>query len=191
MASRVAEHKSRGVPEDQDPRTAKTRGAITSAFFQLLARRPYGRIRVSDITRKAQVGRATFYAHFASKDALLKSELDRVIVPMLVASHGNTRGIDCTRLFAHILQGRTLYGSVMAGSTRVITERLVQDALEARVRALIAAGVVAAPETAVFVPRFVASTILALLAWSLEQAASPTPASLQDAFRSLVGGAIA
>jgi len=62
--------------------------------------------------------------------------------------------------------------------------------LEARVGAILAARGQQVPPAAGFVPRFVASTILTLLAWSLEQPTSPAPSDLQDAFRSLVGGAI-
>ncbi|MEO7916531.1 MAG: helix-turn-helix domain-containing protein, partial [Dokdonella sp.] len=140
---------------------------ITRAFFELLVRRPYYRIRVSDITRKARVGRATFYAHFASKDALLEAELNRVVVPMLVVCHGGRCLIDCTMLFAHVQHGRELYRSLMAGSTRVITERLVQDAFEMRVGSILTAHGEAITPAVEFVPRFVASTILTLLAWSL------------------------
>jgi AcrR family transcriptional regulator len=72
---RVAIQKSRSVAEVVDPRVEKTRASIASAFTGLLMRRSYDRIRVSAITRKAAVGRATFYAHFATKDALLQGEL--------------------------------------------------------------------------------------------------------------------
>ena len=183
-------HKPRSVSKAPDPRSERTRGLITSAFVELLGRRGYDRIRVSDITRKAHVGRATFYAHFASKDALLKSELNRVVVPMLVARHEDRCLIDCTMLFAHIQRGRALYRSVMAGSTRVITERLVQDVLEARVGSILAARRAAIPPTEEFVPRFVASTILTLLAWSLEKPTSAAASELQGTFQSLVGGAM-
>jgi len=40
-------------------------------------------------------------------------------------------------------------------------------------------------------PRFAAGTLLALIAWSLEQAAAPSPADLQRAYRTLVGRALA
>jgi AcrR family transcriptional regulator len=183
-------HKPRCVSKAPDPRSERTRGLITRAFFDLLGRRGYDRIRVSDITRKAHVGRATFYAHFASKDALLKSELNRVVVPMLVARHGDRCHIDCTMLFAHIQHSRDLYRSVMAGSTRVITERLVQDVLEARIGAILAARGEATPPAEEFVPRFVASTILTLLAWSLEQSVSRAPSELQDTFQLLTASAM-
>jgi hypothetical protein len=56
-------------------------------------------------------------------------------------------------------------------------------------RALAARGS-ASRTTSGFAARFVASTLLTLLAWSLEQAAPPTPAELQITFRLLVGRAL-
>jgi AcrR family transcriptional regulator len=189
--SRVAKQKSQSVAQNADPRVEKTRALITASFVALLSRRSYDRIRVSDITRKARVGRATFYAHFASKDALLEAELARVVLPMLAELPEDSCLVDCTMLFAHLQRTRDIYRSLTGGSTRVVTERIVQDALEARINAILAARSEAGPSAPAFAPRFVASTLLTLIAWSLEQPAAPTPAALQDTFRSLVGRALA
>jgi AcrR family transcriptional regulator len=189
--SRVAKQKSQSVAQNADPRAEKTRVLITASFIALLGRRSYDRIRVSDITRKARIGRATFYAHFASKDALLVSELARVVLPMLAEMPEDSCLIDCTRLFAHVQHARDVYRSLTRGSTRVVTERIIQDALEARIGAILASRGNAGRAAPGFAPRFVASTLLTLLAWSLEQPAPPPPADLQNTFRSLVGRALA
>jgi AcrR family transcriptional regulator len=189
--SRVAKQKSQSVAHHVDPRAEKTRILITGSFVALLGRRSYDRIRVSDITRKAHVGRATFYAHFASKEALLAAELRRIVLPMLANLPDDACLVDCTRLFAHVQNARAVYRSLMSGTTQFVTERLVQDALEARIRAIIAARTDAGPTTPEFAPRFVASILLTLIAWSLEQSTTPTPAALQHTFRSLVGRALA
>src|SRR5450755_3726324 len=97
---RVAKQKSESVSQSADPRAEKTRALITSSFVALLSRRSYERIRVSDITRKARIGRATFYAHFASKHALLEAEVARVVLPMLAPDDRCL--VDCTMLFAHV-----------------------------------------------------------------------------------------
>ena len=155
----------------------------------LLSRRSYERIRVSDITRKARIGRATFYAHFASKNALLEAEIARVVLPMLAADDRCL--VDCTMLFAHVHHARDIYRSLMGGKTQVVTERLIQDALEIRINEMLVAHLKWKTLTAEFVPRFVASTLLTLLAWSLEQPTPPSPAALQAMFQSLVGRALA
>lgn len=55
-----------------DRRQKKTREAIFRAFTELLSKKHYSQITVGEIIERADVGRATFYAHFETKDFLLK-----------------------------------------------------------------------------------------------------------------------
>ena len=68
-----------------DRRQRKSREAIFSALVALLSKKEFSRITVGEIIEEADVGRATFYAHFETKDSLLE-EL-------------------CRELFCHILDG--------------------------------------------------------------------------------------
>ena len=56
-----------------DRRKRKTREAIFAAFINLLSQKEYAHITVGEIIECADVGRATFYAHFETKDYLLKA----------------------------------------------------------------------------------------------------------------------
>ncbi len=56
-----------------DRRQRKTRAAIFDAFTFLLSRKTYDRITIQEIITQADVGRTTFYAHFDTKEDLLKA----------------------------------------------------------------------------------------------------------------------
>lgn len=55
-----------------DRRQRKSREAIFRAFEELLKKRDFAHITVGEIIERADVGRATFYAHFETKEFLLK-----------------------------------------------------------------------------------------------------------------------
>lgn len=55
-----------------DRRQRKTRESIFKAFILLLSKKNFNKITVEQIIEQADVGRATFYAHFETKDYLLK-----------------------------------------------------------------------------------------------------------------------
>ncbi|MBQ3151460.1 MAG: TetR/AcrR family transcriptional regulator [Clostridia bacterium] len=93
-----------------DRRQRKTREAIFNAFTGLLAKKDFAAITVGEIIEKADVGRATFYAHFETKDYLLKElneELFCHVFDSMMDSAVNHRHIfDCKEsdsLFLHLL----------------------------------------------------------------------------------------
>jgi AcrR family transcriptional regulator len=57
--------------EKLDPRVKRTRALILEAFEGLLAEKNFESVSVQDVTDRAQINRATFYAHFEDKYKLL------------------------------------------------------------------------------------------------------------------------
>jgi chorismate synthase len=104
-----------------DRRQRKTKDAIFKAFIQLLSKKSYNNITVGEIIDLANVGRATFYAHFETKDFLLKElcvELfDHVFNANKSESANNLNIFNCEdkdgvflHLFKHIKKNGTLTG---------------------------------------------------------------------------------
>src|ERR1700688_2851055 len=73
--------------EKLDPRIRRTRQLLQDALRNLLTQKEFDKISVQDITEAATVNRATFYAHYEDKFALL-GELIRVTFFDLLAQRG-------------------------------------------------------------------------------------------------------
>ena len=63
-------------PRRPDRRIQRTRALLQDALVASIISKGYEETTVQDIIDRANVGRATFYAHFADKDALLLSRLE-------------------------------------------------------------------------------------------------------------------
>ena len=94
-----------------DRRQRKTRESIFKAFIELLSQKDFSHITVGEIIERADVGRATFYAHFETKDFLLK-ELCEELFCHIFDAESNERSkhrhiFDCNApdsVFLHLFQ---------------------------------------------------------------------------------------
>jgi AcrR family transcriptional regulator len=75
-----------------DRRQRKTREAIFHAFTELLSKKDFSRITVGEIIERADVGRATFYSHFETKDFLLKEFCEELFCHIVDVANGEENG---------------------------------------------------------------------------------------------------
>ena len=94
-----------------DRRQKKTREAIFRAFTSLLSKKQYHQITVQDILDTADVGRTTFYAHFETKEYLLRdlcAELFGHVIDTALGTQTTACPYDCgspdDSAFLHLLR---------------------------------------------------------------------------------------
>ena len=97
--------------EKMDRRQKKSRLAIFKAFTELLSKREFNQITVGEIIDRADVGRATFYAHFETKDYLLKELCEELFCHVFdatkVGDEHHKHIFDCDEhgsVFLHLLK---------------------------------------------------------------------------------------
>lgn len=93
-----------------DRRQLKTREAVFQALARLLKKKSFANITVQEIIDEANVGRTTFYAHFETKDHLLKAMCESIFDHVLAEhqekeeSHDfSVRERSISELLEHIL----------------------------------------------------------------------------------------
>src|SRR5690606_1863878 len=74
------------VAHRSDPRTIRTRASLVEALRSLLHEKPFHDVTVKDIAARAAVHRATFYAHFDDKHAMV-GDLFRERFAALLGDH--------------------------------------------------------------------------------------------------------
>src|ERR1700758_4338463 len=85
-----------------DPRVRRTRDLLLGALRKLLDQKRFDDITVQDITEAATLNRATFYAHYPDKFALL-GELIRVSFLQLLAQRNVSFDGTCSTAFHPII----------------------------------------------------------------------------------------
>lgn len=182
-----------------DRRQQKTREAIFGAFSSLLSQKNYSKITVQEIIDEANVGRTTFYAHFETKDDLLKglcSELfEHIIDAALDRTH--THGLYSSSeaphsVFLHLLQHlqenhRNILGLLSCESNDLFL-RYFKNSLSRLIRRYIdnypCVQVRSVPED--FLVNHISVTFVEMVLWWLNNQRKQTPEELEGYFLAVI-----
>ncbi|HKA60451.1 MAG TPA: helix-turn-helix domain-containing protein [Gemmatimonadales bacterium] len=166
-----------------DRRAEKTERSLRDALHALIGEKPYERISVREILGRARVGRTTFYAHFRSKDELLRNGLDDVIgfsAPRSILSFSRP-------IFEHHARHRARAGARLTARAQARLHRRLQGLLEDIIvqRLHLNEGRRSSTMPARLVAQWVAATFIVVLNWWIESGAALSPAEVDGVFRAL------
>jgi AcrR family transcriptional regulator len=107
----------------RDRRVARTHRLLREALLSLAKERGWDEVTVQDVCERADVGRSTFYLHFADKEELLVSGFDDLRKEMRerAAARGGPMGFTLA-----LLEHTTQYEWVLRALTGTRTAQVVQ-----------------------------------------------------------------
>ena len=178
-----------------DRRVRKTREAIQNALLALIAEKGFEAIVVEDIIQRADIGRSTFYTHFADKEDALRSRLEELrswIQHVCASSLRPGSPFPFTiELLRHADSFRPVYRSLMGRQSAALVLRWFADLVADLVRAELAPKFTSPRALTQFEPtvQFTVGAFMSLTTWWLE-APSPCPPEELDASFSVLAGAV-
>ncbi|MBU9722818.1 MULTISPECIES: TetR/AcrR family transcriptional regulator [Bacillaceae] len=183
-----------------DRRVMKTRQAIHEALISLMEEKKYNKITIQDIIDRANVGRSTFYAHYATKDELLFSNvedsleiLNQYIKSYIEHDEDKPGLISVVELFEHIKEHRkTIKGLFKEEGTDLFFEKVEaywNENIEEYIKSKLPRG--QEPKVPIeILTMHISSTIINLLKWWVYNNMSYTPTQMEQYFRNLVNPCI-
>lgn len=185
-----------------DRRQQKTRAAIFRAFTTLLNRRNLSSITVQDIIDEANIGRSTFYAHFETRDELLRqmcqelfdhiigTAMDKQDTHSLYTCANAPHSVVC-HILQHLQENDNNILTLLSCESSPIFLRYFKSGMEQLV------GSQLLPEYITSVPReflinHIAGSFVEMVQWWLDGGRVQTPQELDEYFRAvtepIIGG---
>jgi AcrR family transcriptional regulator len=176
-----------------DRRVARSRTALADALVALIGRKSYDEITVEDILTEADVGRATFYAHFTSKDDLLRRSLDRLRALLVAAFEGASSApfplhpewSPSRTLFEHVAQFSDVQSALDGGRGGAIVWAAFEGAIAGFLRSALPAELrMGLPRELVI--RDMVARVTTVLRWWLEDKPALTARQAHEQFELLL-----
>lgn len=184
-----------------DRRQRKTRNAIFNALILLLSKKSFDKITVEEIIQKADVGRATFYTHFETKDYLLKGLCAELFDHIFEVEHSNTNEkslIFCCNtpntvfihLFEHFKKNDNNICKLLSCENRELFLQYFRPQLQTLIENHLDYFTVSKPYNIPqsFWINHLTSTFIETLKWWIENGVKESPEIISEYFVSVVSG---
>ena len=184
------------MPKRSDRRVERTQRLIRGALLSLIQEKGFEAVTVQEIIDRANVGRATSYAHFDNKDDLLASGFDDLRASLKARQReALSRGRHLEdrmfafshEIFAHTNEYREVFramvGKRSGAAVQRLLHKLVVDLVREDVKDAVARTDRAVPVDALV--QFIAGALFGLIMWWLDGKMRVSVAEIDAMFRRL------
>lgn len=158
------------TPNSDDRRVQRTRRALREALIELILERGWDDVSVQHVCDRANIGRSTFYTHFADKEELLIGSLDdlRKGLRELAQIEASGRPLGFVRgVIEHAEEQRRLFRAVIGKRSGHAVQQRFRHMLVELVHEDLSAIVASGPHLDA-TARYLAGALMETLIWWLD-----------------------
>lgn len=177
-----------------DPRVRRTRRLLRDALIAQMLERDFASISIREVTERAEVAYVTFFRHYDSLEQLLMEVLDEGLGELLLRIETLAKQSDDADLET---EGRLIFE--YAGQKADLFQILFKSPSVARVRKKVVRNIAATfrqsclplarsghPTATAMLSHHIATSLLALIEWWLDNRMEPAPAQMGKVYKSLI-----
>src|SRR5438105_10896619 len=178
-----------------DRRVMRTRRALSHAMIELIIARSWDDITVQDLCDRADIGRSTFYLHFANKEELIVGGLDdlrrglREHSPAARKGGGQVLGF-ARGLIEHVAEQQRLFRAIMGKRSGHVVQQRFRQMVVRLVKEDFTACAPAGWRRDAAV-HYVAGALVDLLTWWLETRSPRDAEEIETLFHQLTAPVVA
>jgi AcrR family transcriptional regulator len=177
-----------------DPRVRRTRRMLRDALVFLMLEKDFASITIKDITERADVAYITFFRHFESLDHLLMDVLDEGLSELLVhietlAKQSDTSALETEgRLIFEYIEKKADLFRILFKSQSVtrVRKKVVQNIAAIFQKSCIPLAKSGSQVTIAITSNHIATSLLALIEWWLDNRMKPAPTQMGKVYKSLI-----
>jgi AcrR family transcriptional regulator len=181
-------------PLKVDPRVRRTRRMLRDALVSLILEKDFASITIKEITERAEVAYITFYRHYESQDQLLLEVLDDGLTGLLshietLAKQSETAALEVEGklIFEYIDEKSDLFNILLKSqSVTRIRRSVVQKIASIFRKSCTPLERTGNQVTVNIASNHIATSLLSLIEWWLENNKKPSPMQMGRVYKSLI-----
>lgn len=178
----------------EDPRVRKTRRLLRDSLVSLILEKDYTSISIREITARADVAYITFFRHFESLDQLLMEVLDEGLAELLgrietLAKQSDNSALEMEGklIFEYISQKADLFHILFKSqSVSRVRKKVVRNIAAIFQKSCAPLSRANSQVTVSIMSNHIATSLLSLIEWWLENNTTPPPEEMGKVYKSLI-----
>lgn len=181
-------------PVKVDPRVKRTRRLLRDALVSLMLEKDFASISIKEITERAEVAYITFFRHYESLDQLLMEVLNEGLTELLVhietlakQSENSALETEGRLIFEYIKQKADLFRILFKSqSVTRVRKKVVRNIAAIFQKSCLPLATSGSQITTAITSNHIATSLLSLIEWWLENKMNPGPEQMGKVYKSLI-----